>query len=96
VDTTILDVGCCGLAGSFAYKPGDSGVARRIAEEQWLPRLRAGTADRLLVMDGFSRQLQAQQTSPELAAHAFSLTKLLWDLRKVEIRGQAVDVGVRP
>ena len=58
-DVEVLDGGCCGLAGAFGYDARHAPLARRIGEEQWLPRLRERAAEHdLLVVDGFSCVLQ--------------------------------------
>ena len=36
---SVLDAGCCGLAGSFGFSAAHEAVSRRIGEEQWLPKL---------------------------------------------------------
>ncbi|OJU85506.1 MAG: hypothetical protein BGO11_00770 [Solirubrobacterales bacterium 70-9] len=77
-DATVIDSGCCGLAGSFGFKPGQKSVSDAIGREQWLPRLRRGGAGRRLVIDGFSCHLQAVQTDADLAAGALRLNDLWW------------------
>jgi len=65
VSPTILDAGCCGLAGSFGYRSEHEPLSRRIGEEQWLPKVRAaldGTGEPLVV-DGFSCVMQLEQLS---------------------------------
>lgn len=39
-EVSVLDAGCCGLAGSFGFSAAHEAVSRKIGEEQWLPRLR--------------------------------------------------------
>ncbi|HEV2343713.1 MAG TPA: FAD-binding and (Fe-S)-binding domain-containing protein [Actinocrinis sp.] len=38
-DVSVLDAGCCGLAGSFGFSAAHEAVSRTIGEEQWLPKL---------------------------------------------------------
>jgi len=76
-DVEVLDAGCCGLAGSFGFTAGEHAqLSRQIAEQTWLPRLRAvasGVADpgtsgevggrppATVLADGFSCVTQAAQ-----------------------------------
>jgi FAD/FMN-containing dehydrogenase/Fe-S oxidoreductase len=56
-DVTMLDAGCCGLAGSFGFDAGHEALSRKIGTEQWLPAVRAALGedqDAVLVVDGFS------------------------------------------
>jgi FAD/FMN-containing dehydrogenase/Fe-S oxidoreductase len=61
---TMLDAGCCGLAGSFGFSAEHEALSRQIGVEQWLPKLLA-TADetdsRYVVLDGFSCATQYEQ-----------------------------------
>jgi FAD/FMN-containing dehydrogenase/Fe-S oxidoreductase len=59
-DATVLDAGCCGLAGSFGFNASHESLSRQIGNDQWLPRVREAAADATLVIDGFSCVLQAQ------------------------------------
>jgi Fe-S oxidoreductase len=72
----VLDAGCCGLAGSFGYRAEHEPISRKIAEEQWLPKIRSA-AERAgqdtVVVDGFSCVMQLEQTS-ELRATALIST----------------------
>ncbi len=38
-EVSVLDGGCCGLAGSFGFSAAHEAVSRRIGEDQWLPKL---------------------------------------------------------
>lgn len=62
----ILDAGCCGLAGSFAYRAEHEPLSRKIGEEQWLPKVRSmlvANEGATLVVDGFSCVMQLDQLS---------------------------------
>jgi FAD/FMN-containing dehydrogenase/Fe-S oxidoreductase len=58
-DVTILDAGCCGLAGSFGFKAEHDPLSRQIAEQAFLPALRGLEPQTMIVMDGFSCVTQA-------------------------------------
>jgi Fe-S oxidoreductase len=62
---TILDSGCCGMAGAFGFERGDHyDVSMRCAERMLLPAVRSAPASTLVLADGFScRQQIAQGTS---------------------------------
>jgi len=57
---TVLDAGCCGLAGSFGFDAGHEALSRKIGEEQWLPAVHAAISalgndqDTVLMVDCFS------------------------------------------
>ena len=38
-EVSVLDAGCCGLAGSFGFSAAHEALSRKIGEEQWLPKL---------------------------------------------------------
>jgi len=43
-EVSMLDAGCCGLAGSFGFSAKHEAVSRTIGEEQWLPKLQAAAS----------------------------------------------------
>ncbi|MFC7331026.1 FAD-binding and (Fe-S)-binding domain-containing protein [Marinactinospora rubrisoli] len=58
--TTVLDVGCCGLAGDFGFTDGHYAVSMACAEDGLLPAVRAADPDALLLADGFSCRTQIE------------------------------------
>ena len=60
-DVTILDVGCCGLAGSFGYERDHEPLSRAIAADRFVPAMHSSAARGPVVLDGFSCQLQSDQ-----------------------------------
>jgi FAD/FMN-containing dehydrogenase/Fe-S oxidoreductase len=54
---TILDSGCCGMAGSFGYEKGHYEVSRAAGERVLFPAVR-GNPDHLVVAPGFSCRSQ--------------------------------------
>lgn len=73
---TVLDAGCCGLAGSFGFRAEHAGLSRKIAEEQWLPKVAAAGGD-WLVLDGFSCNLQHTQLVAETPVALTTLAELV-------------------
>lgn len=81
-DVSVLDAGCCGLAGSFGFSAKHESVSRAIGEQQWLPRVRSATQDRTLIIDGFSCATQYAHLAPAGSPKPVTLPALL--LRRME------------
>ena len=58
LDFTILDSGCCGMAGSFGYEKGHYEVSRGCGERVLFPAVRGAGAEDLVVAPGFSCRTQ--------------------------------------
>ncbi|MFF4771776.1 FAD-binding and (Fe-S)-binding domain-containing protein [Microtetraspora fusca] len=58
---TVLDAGCCGLAGNFGFEDGHHAVSMACAEDALLPALRAAPPHALVLADGFSCRTQIEQ-----------------------------------
>jgi Fe-S oxidoreductase len=54
-----LDLGCCGLAGSFGFQKDHDELSRQIAQDRFLPGITRSALDGPVILDGFSCQLQA-------------------------------------
>ncbi len=74
-EVTVVDGGCCGLAGSFGFRAEHEAISRAIGTEQWLPAVEAAMgegSDATLVIDGFSCRTQldhlGDRTATTLAA----------------------------
>jgi Fe-S oxidoreductase/FAD/FMN-containing dehydrogenase len=66
----VLDSGCCGMAGSFGFEPGDHyDVSLKAGERVLLPAVREAPPDTLVVADGFSCREQIAQTTDRRAVH---------------------------
>jgi Fe-S oxidoreductase len=76
-EVSVLDAGCCGLAGSFGFSAKHEPVSRVIGEEQWLPRLRDAGQDRTLIIDGFSCATQYTHLAPSGFTSPTTLGELL-------------------
>ncbi|MGI5346927.1 FAD-binding and (Fe-S)-binding domain-containing protein [Streptomyces sp. CA-250714] len=64
VSNSVLNSGCCGLAGNFGFERGHYDVSVAAGEEVLLPAVRAAAPDTVVLADGFSCRTQiAQQTS---------------------------------
>ena len=69
VDYTLLDSGCCGMAGSFGFERDKAGLSVQIGELVLLPAVRAAPADCLVVADGYSCREQIAQCTQRHAVH---------------------------
>ena len=77
-EVSVLDAGCCGLAGSFGFSAKHEAVSRLIGEQQWLPRLQSSVLyDRTLIIDGFSCATQYAHLARAGSAIPTTLADLL-------------------
>jgi Fe-S oxidoreductase len=60
---------CCGMAGSFGYKPEYLDVSMRMAEAALLPAVRNASADTVIVADGTSCRHQIHDGARRDALH---------------------------
>ena len=70
VDATLIDSGCCGMAGSFGFRPETYDLSVQAAELGLLPAVRSAPADAMIVASGYSCREQIDQLSPRKAVHA--------------------------
>ena len=68
-DVTLLDSGCCGMAGPFGFEADKYEVSQILAERVLLPAVRAAAPADVLVANGFSCREQISQNSPRRAVH---------------------------
>jgi Fe-S oxidoreductase len=66
---TLLDSGCCGMAGPFGFERDKYEVSQALGERVLLPAVRAAAPDTILVADGFSCREQIAQNSSRRAVH---------------------------
>jgi Fe-S oxidoreductase len=79
-DYTVLDSGCCGMAGAFGYGKGEPyDVSIACGERVLLPAVRGAAPDTLIVADGFSCREQITQATGRRAIHSAELLKLAID-----------------
>lgn len=69
LDWTLLDSGCCGMAGSFGFEAHKYDVSVAIAEQRLLPAVRNRGTDTLLIADGFSCREQVEDLEGILPRH---------------------------
>jgi Fe-S oxidoreductase len=75
VEATVLDAGCCGMAGAFGFRRDHAEVSRRIGELGVLPAVREAGPDVPVVADGFSCREQVFQETGRRPAHLAELLR---------------------
>jgi FAD/FMN-containing dehydrogenase/Fe-S oxidoreductase len=68
-EITLLDSGCCGMAGPFGFEREKFAVSQAVAGRVLLPAVRGASLETLLVTDGFSCREQIAQNSERRALH---------------------------
>ena len=68
-DVEAPDAGCCGMAGSFGFKPEHYAVSQKIGERMLLPSVRAAAEDTLIIANGFSCREQIEQATGRKTLH---------------------------
>ena len=66
---TMLDSGCCGMAGPFGFERDKYTVSQTLGERVLLPAVRAATHATVIVTDGFSCREQIAQNTKRRAVH---------------------------
>lgn len=66
---TVLDAGCCGLAGNFGFERGHYETSRLVAEQGVLPALAKTSPEATIVADGFSCRTQFEQLAGIRSQH---------------------------
>jgi Fe-S oxidoreductase len=90
LDYTLLDAGCCGMAGAFGFEREHYDVSLACGERVLLPAVRAASDDALIVSDGFSCREQIAQTTERRALHLAEVLQLALHA------GETPPPGVRP
>ena len=87
LDYTILDSGCCGMAGAFGFEKGEHyEVSIKCGERVVLPAVREAALDTLIVGNGFSCREQISQTTDRQAMHIAQVLKMALDGRHAQAR----------
>jgi FAD/FMN-containing dehydrogenase/Fe-S oxidoreductase len=68
-DVTLLDSGCCGMAGPFGFEADKFEVSQTLAERVLLPAVRGAGPQDILVSNGFSCREQIAQNTDRRAVH---------------------------
>ena len=81
VETSVLDSGCCGLAGNFGFETGHYEVSDACAERVLLPAVRHAGASDVILADGFSCRTQIAQ-GDNGGRNAVHLAQLILDAKR--------------
>jgi Fe-S oxidoreductase len=76
LDVTLLDAGCCGMAGAFGFQAEHYDVSVACAERVLLPAVRAAPEGTFLVADGFSCREQVRQLAGRRALHLAEVARV--------------------
>jgi FAD/FMN-containing dehydrogenase/Fe-S oxidoreductase len=76
LDYTVLDAGCCGMAGAFGFEKDHYDVSIKSGERVLLPAVRSASRDTLIIADGFSCREQIAQTTDRRALHLAQVIQL--------------------
>lgn len=74
--TETIASSCCGMAGSFGYKPENLDISLAMGELSLFPAIRKGGRDALLIANGFSCRHQIADGTGRSALHAAIILKL--------------------
>ncbi len=69
LDYTILDSGCCGMAGAFGFEEKHYEVSVKSGERVLLPKVREAEDDTIIMTNGFSCREQISQQTGKRALH---------------------------
>lgn len=70
---TLLDTGCCGMAGSFGFNADHYALSMKIGEDKLLPLVRQAPRETLVVTNGFSCREQIAQGAGRHTLHIAEL-----------------------
>ena len=70
---TLLDTGCCGMAGSFGFNADHYDLSMKIGEDKLLPLVRQAPRETLVVTNGFSCREQIAQGAGRHTLHIAEL-----------------------
>jgi FAD/FMN-containing dehydrogenase/Fe-S oxidoreductase len=73
LDCSVLETGCCGMAGAFGYDARYIDVSLKMAEESLLPSVRQADNDTVVVADGTSCRHQIHDGAGRQAVHVARL-----------------------
>jgi FAD/FMN-containing dehydrogenase/Fe-S oxidoreductase len=80
IEATVLDEGCCGMAGSFGFGPEKYELSMKVGELGMLPRVRSAAKDTLIIADGFSCKTQIEQATDRHALHFAQVLRMaMWE-----------------
>lgn len=76
LQVSVVESGCCGMAGSFGYEAEHVAVSRAMGELSLLPAVRASAEDALVIADGTSCRHQISDGTGRAALHVARVLEL--------------------
>ena len=76
LDYTLLDSGCCGMAGGFGFEKEHYDLSIKVGEQVLLPTVRQAAPDTLIIANGFSCREQISQTTDRRALHLAEVIRM--------------------
>lgn len=70
------EAGCCGMSGSFGFKPEHYELSMKVGEKSLLPSVRAAGEGVLVIADGYSCREQIEQGTGRRALHVAEVTQM--------------------
>lgn len=86
---SVLDSGCCGMAGPFGFDRGHYDVSVAAAERVLLPAVREAPPEAILVADGFSCREQVAQLEGREALHLAEVLALALRSDEEDVEGRS-------
>lgn len=80
------DAGCCGMSGSFGFKPEHYALSMIVGEKTLLPAVRAAEEDVLVIADGYSCREQIEQGTGRRALHVAEVVNMALQQRSTTNR----------
>jgi Fe-S oxidoreductase len=75
LDIKTPESGCCGMSGSFGFKPEHYDLSMKIGEKSLLPSVRDAEEEMLVIADGYSCREQIEQGAGKRALHVAEVTR---------------------
>jgi FAD/FMN-containing dehydrogenase/Fe-S oxidoreductase len=76
LEVSVIDSGCCGMAGAFGFEAKHYDVSMKMAELSLLPAVRGADADTLIVADGTSCRHQIHDGASREALHVAQVLEM--------------------
>jgi Fe-S oxidoreductase len=76
LELTVLDSGCCGMAGAFGFERDHYQISVQVGERVLLPAMREADPDTLLLTNGFSCREQISQVAGRHTLHLAEVLQL--------------------
>lgn len=76
LDLSVLDSGCCGMAGAFGFEKDHYDVSVACGERVLLPAVRGAAKDTIIIADGFSCREQIRQLTDRQGLHTAEVLEM--------------------